>query len=116
MRQFLLIFMLLAGIRLTYAVDVDVREGYNSQNNDWGRSASSSEIFRFSGRFQYQVFERVYDGDTVLLSNGSKVRLLSSNTPEIESPHRSGSPGGEEARLWLKEAVEGKKVYLEEDV
>lgn len=116
MRQFLLIFMLLAGIGLTYAVDVDVREGYNSQNNDWGRSASSSEIFRFSGRFQYQVFERVYDGDTVLLSNGSKVRLLSSNTPEIESPHRSGEPGGEEARLWLKEAVEGKKVYLEVDV
>ncbi len=71
---------------------------------------------KFSGRFQYQVFERVYDGDTVLLSNGSKVRLLSSNTPEIESPHRSGEPGGEEARLWLKDAVEGKKVYLEEDV
>jgi micrococcal nuclease len=51
-----------------------------------------------------------------MLSNGSKVRLLSINTPEIESPHRSGEPGGEEVRLWLKEAVEGKKVYLEKNV
>jgi len=62
----------------------------------------------------YRV-KRVYDGDTLQLENGDKVRLLGINTPEIESLRKSGEPGGEEARLWLQHRLSGQTVKLEED-
>lgn len=62
----------------------------------------------------YRV-RRVYDGDTLQLENGDKVRLLGINTPEIESPRKSGEPGGEEARLWLQNRLNGKSIRLEDD-
>lgn len=62
----------------------------------------------------YRV-KRVYDGDTLQLENGDKVRLLGINTPEIESPRKSGEPGGEEARVWLQNRLNGQSVRLEDD-
>jgi endonuclease YncB( thermonuclease family) len=43
---------------------------------------------------------------------GSKLRLLSINTPEVGSPHRPGEPGGEEARLLLKTAIYINRVLV----
>ncbi|MDP1558220.1 MAG: thermonuclease family protein [Nitrosomonas sp.] len=57
----------------------------------------------------------VYDGDTIVLKNGDRVRLLGINTPEIESRFRVDEPGGIAAKMWLKEQLENKKVYLEYD-
>lgn len=64
----------------------------------------------------YRVVRTVFDGDTLLLDNRIKVRLSGINTPEIESFRKRGESGGEEARIWLKNAIEGKKIHLEEDV
>ena len=66
--------------------------------------------------FSYRLVRYVYDGDTVTLQGGERVRLLGINTPEVESPKRRGEPGGQAAKRWLKEAVEGKKVRLETGV
>ncbi|MDC8445777.1 MAG: thermonuclease family protein [Nitrosomonas sp.] len=57
----------------------------------------------------------VYDGDTLILGNNQRVRLLGVNTPEIESRHRPGEPGGVAAREWLHNQVRNRQVYLEYD-
>ncbi len=69
---------------------------------------------------------RVFDGDTVQLANGEKVRLLGIDTPETEYSYadqrekRKRSPQYyQEARRateFLKESVEGKRVRLEFDL
>lgn len=62
------------------------------------------------------VVLRVIDGDTVVLEDGTRVRLIGINAPEIENRdygHR-GEPYGEDAKKILKQMVEGKKVDLKE--
>jgi micrococcal nuclease len=59
------------------------------------------------------VVEKVVDGDTVVLQSGEKVRLIGINAPETDG---GGEQFGVEAKLWLQEKVEGRKVYLEKDV
>ena len=100
-------------------------------------SAQSNDIFRWkdsSGRTHYSdhavegaertridtapaiyVVKSVFDGDTVLLGNGEKVRLLGINTPEVDSPRKIGEAGGEEAKLWLRRQLTGRAVRLEQD-
>ncbi|MCW8826147.1 MAG: thermonuclease family protein [Gammaproteobacteria bacterium] len=56
---------------------------------------------------------KVYDGDTVLLENGMKIRLIGINTPEIAHRNRPEDPGGEVASRFLKRLIEGKLVRLE---
>lgn len=100
-------------------------------------SAQSNEVFRWKdreGRTYYSdhavegaerthidaapaiyAVKGVFDGDTVLLSNGEKVRLLGINTPEVDSARKIGEAGGEEARLWLQQRLTGRTVRLEQD-
>lgn len=66
-------------------------------------------------RHRHQV-KRVYDGDTIILANGERVRLLGVNTPEISSQYRKGEAGGKAAQAWLKEQLSGGEVYLEYDL
>lgn len=57
--------------------------------------------------------ERVIDGDTVVLDNGQKVRLLGINAPELHHPDYPVQKYGEEAKDYLKNRVEGKKCRIE---
>ncbi|GJL75350.1 thermonuclease family protein [Nitrosomonas sp.] len=66
-------------------------------------------------RHLHQV-KKVYDGDTIILKNGQRVRLLGINTPEIESRHRAKEPGGLAAKTWLENQLTNRKVYLEYDL
>ena len=59
---------------------------------------------------------RVIDGDTILLSNGEKVRYIGINTPEVHHPTRGKEPYGEVAAEANRRLVEGKTVRLEFDV
>lgn len=58
---------------------------------------------------------RVIDGDTLLLVNGERVRLIGVDTPETEHPHKPVELFGKEAHLFTKKMVEGKGVRLEYD-
>lgn len=58
---------------------------------------------------------RVYDGDTIQLENGDKVRLLGVNTPEVGHRGKAAEAGGDEARKWLTERLAGHTVRLEAD-
>ena len=48
------------------------------------------------GEGTYAV-RRVVDGDTLLLENGARIRLLGADTPETVHPHRAIEPFGPEA-------------------
>ena len=56
---------------------------------------------------------RVVDGDTVILSDGRRMRLIGINAPEIGE---KSELYGREAASWLADTVEGKTVYLEKDI
>lgn len=56
---------------------------------------------------------RVVDGDTVELSDGSKVRLIGVNTPESTTRHEKY---GKEASNYTTSKLSGKRVYLQKDV
>lgn len=59
--------------------------------------------------------KHVYDGDTVVLENDQRVRLIGVDAPEIENRRygRKAEYYGEEARVYLESLVEGKTVRVE---
>ena len=59
--------------------------------------------------------KRVIDGDTLLLSNRERVRLIGVDTPETKHPQKPVERFGKEAYLFTKRMVEGKEVRLEFD-
>jgi len=67
-----------------------------------------------SYRYKHQV-KRVYDGDTIVLENDQRVRLLGINTPEIDSRYRQGEEGGQTAKQWLQTKLQQGFVFLEYD-
>lgn len=56
---------------------------------------------------------RVVDGDTIELSDGSKVRLVGVNTPESTNRHEEY---GKEASNYTKSKLTGKQVWVQKDV
>lgn len=58
----------------------------------------------------------IYDGDTVVLEDGQKIRLLGINTPEIAHRGNEADAGGNEAKSWLIAKLKEGKVRLETDV
>lgn len=77
-------------------------------------TAEVLELQPSSNRYLFNV-KRVYDGDTLVLENNERVRLLSINTPEISSRHREAEPGGIAARDWLRTQLKQGQVYLQYD-
>jgi endonuclease YncB( thermonuclease family) len=63
---------------------------------------------------RYRV-ERVIDGDTIVVKDGGKVRLLGINAPEVAHRDRRAEPLGERAHRRLRELLQNKQVYLEFD-
>ncbi|MBN2292286.1 MAG: thermonuclease family protein [Pirellulales bacterium] len=59
----------------------------------------------------YQV-RRVIDGDTLLLENGARVRLICANTPETVKPDHPVEPFGPEATRFTKDFLAGGNAYL----
>ncbi len=76
----------------------------------------NAEILTINPGYSYQKVRKVYDGDTVLLMNGQKVRFLGINTPEVAHRNEKAQVGGEEAKKWLQKKLKNTKVRLERDV
>ena len=62
----------------------------------------------------YRV-ERVVDGDTLLLENGARVRLLGVDTPETVKENHPVEPWGPEASEFTKDFLNSRIVRLEFD-
>jgi endonuclease YncB( thermonuclease family) len=63
----------------------------------------------------FEVVERVVDGDTLLLQSGERVRLIGVDTPETKHPKKPVERFGKEASEFTRQMVEGKRVRLEFD-
>lgn len=61
------------------------------------------------------VVKRAVDGDTLLLEDGRRVRLLGVDTPETKREGTPVQPWGPEAHEFTARLVEGKTVRLEFD-
>jgi micrococcal nuclease len=65
--------------------------------------------------YDWVKVKRAIDGDTLLLINGEKVRLIGVDTPETKHPQKPVERFGKEAYLFARKMVEGKEVRLEFD-
>lgn len=63
----------------------------------------------------FDVVERVVDGDTLLLQSGERVRLIGVDTPETKHPKKPVEYFGKEASAFSRRMAEGKRVRLEFD-
>jgi len=63
----------------------------------------------------YRTCTKVIDGDTIILDDQEKVRLMGVDTPETLHPIKPVQFFGKEAFVFTKRMVEGKKVRLEYD-
>lgn len=111
---FLLFFLLFIPI----SVQAEIFQWVDSKGNRHfsDRVHQGAEVLQLNPGYSYYQIKKVYDGDTVLLSNGKKIRLLGINTPEIEGRYKLAQPGGEEAKHWLLMKLNRTKVRLEMDV
>jgi len=62
----------------------------------------------------YRV-DRVVDGDTLVLANKGRVRLIGADTPETVMPNHPVEPWGPEATEFTKRFVAGGEVQLQFD-
>jgi micrococcal nuclease len=72
-------------------------------------------LFLSSTALAYHKVVRVYDGDTVLLENGTQVRYLGIDTPEIDHKGGRSDVMAEEAGDVNRKLVGGRHVRLEYD-
>jgi micrococcal nuclease len=120
MRLFIMVFTLTS---LLLQANLLLAEVYRSQDSQ-GRvifsdrpSADATRIPLSTAPYRYKHHVvKVYDGDTLVLKNGQRVRLLGLNTPEIESHFRQGEQGGMAAKKWLSQKLAAKDVFLEFDI
>jgi micrococcal nuclease len=59
--------------------------------------------------------QSVVDGDTLLLANHARVRLIGADTPETVKPNHPVEPWGLEASEFTRQFVAGQQVRLEFD-
>lgn len=126
MNKIIKVIILISGIFFltnlcAYADDIDIN--YNSDKGiftmPFGRSYDYSNI----------IVTRAVDGDTLVLENGERVRLIGIDTPELhesdklfrDSQRTKQDVGtiqklGQQAYEFTKKLVEGKPVSLEFDV
>lgn len=76
---------------------------------------NGSRIIEVKPGYAFHGIKYVYDGDTILLENGQKIRLLGINSPEVDGRYKAAEPGGDDARAWLENLLSGKKVRLVTD-
>jgi micrococcal nuclease len=62
-----------------------------------------------------EYVQRVVDGDTLLLGNGERVRLIGVDTPETKHPDKPIEYFGKEAAAFTKRLAEGKRITLDYD-
>jgi micrococcal nuclease len=80
------------------------------------RSSPDAKIVDIKPGYSFYRVKEVFDGDTVQLEDGRKIRLLGINTPEVRHKNEDAQAGGDEAKRWLIGKLQNSKVRLETDV
>jgi len=75
--------------------------------------ALAGSVFIYNVLPRYVLVETVLNGDTLLLENGSLVKLMGVNTPESNDPEEQVRNDGMAAADFTQSMVEGKKIRIE---
>ena len=89
--------------------DTQGSEHYSDQFN------VNAKVLDIKPGYEFYSVKKIYDGDTVQLEDGRKVRLLGINTPEIQHRGKQAEAGGQEAKAWLINKLRNQRVRLELD-
>lgn len=112
----MILLLLLLTISFSSQADVFQWKDSNGNTHFSDQAHKGSKKLHIEKSHSFIKVKKVYDGDTILLSNGNKIRFLGINTPEVEGRNKSAESGGEEAKRWLKKELLNKKVRIERDV
>ncbi|MGR8978955.1 MAG: thermonuclease family protein [Gammaproteobacteria bacterium] len=112
-----LLIIVSAGL-FAFLVNADI---YSWQDKDGsrhytGRPQPNAVKVDIKSGYDYYRVKKVYDGDTLVLEDGRKIRLLGVNAPEVEHKDKPADAGGEEAKRWLAGKLQSAKIRLETDV
>jgi endonuclease YncB( thermonuclease family) len=110
-----ILYALLLGIAGHAAAKVFKWQDPQGETHYSDRAQNNARTVDIDPGFSFAAVKKVYDGDTVLLQDGRKVRLLGINTPEVAHRDKDAEAGGETAKAWLENALRGKKVRLQAD-
>lgn len=77
------------------------------------RSIADTKKLDIKPGYDFFRVKAVYDGDTVMLEDGRKIRFLGINTPEVQHRDKLADAGGDEAKRWLIDKLKNTKVRLE---
>ena len=72
-------------------------------------------VFAQQPEKQLRTVARVIDGDTIVLENGEKLRLIGVDTHEIHHPQKPVEVFGHEASAFTRSLVEGQQVLVVSD-
>jgi micrococcal nuclease len=68
-----------------------------------------------SGASEWCTVRWVSDGDTIVLTDGRRVRYIGINAPEIDHEDQKAQPFGYKSRIFNKQLVSRRKIRLEFD-
>ena len=69
-------------------------------------------VYRAACADAQHVVSVVYDGDTIRLEDGTRVRLIGVDAPEVGSVYRAPEEFGEESKAYLTSLLLGRKVHI----
>jgi len=111
------ILVIIAGALLVLARLVDPTSAtLNKRISELGLDTSNPTISSTpTTQGERFVVERVIDGDTIILENEEKIRLIGIDAPELHKTKGRSSCFGAESKTILTELVEGKTITLMRD-
>jgi endonuclease YncB( thermonuclease family) len=114
--RFMMVFLLLL-IGLPASVEAKIYQWQDAPGNEHfsDRFHPDAKIVAINPGYHFYSVKTVYDGDTVLLEDGRKIRLLGINTPEVQHKNKLADAGGADAKSWLINKLQQAKVRLEID-
>jgi micrococcal nuclease len=110
-----ILLLLLLGFSVSACADVYQWQDEKGKKHFSDHGHSNSKKVEIHPGYSYIKVEKVYDGDTVKLDDGRKIRLLGINTPEVRHRNQDNQAGGEVAKRWLADKLTNQKVRLETD-
>ena len=69
-------------------------------------------LYHWAKALDLHDVHRVYDGDTIELDDGRKIRLIGVDAPEVASPYSREEPFGKQSKHYLEKLLLGEKVYI----
>jgi micrococcal nuclease len=115
MRVVVLRILLVLLLCLPSWVNAEIYEWQDANGNKHFSDRSVADAKKLDIKPGYVFFrvKTVYDGDTLVLEDGRKIRFLGINTPEVQHRDKLADAGGDEAKRWLIDKLKNTKVRLE---